>query len=285
MCRIVDYIAGSNPAKEEKIRTEAVGPTSHGNDHRTHLNVITARKAILTETPWRSRRRSFQPPKRRKISYVRGSGHVNKVMNSSTPIRPRIDSPSDPQNPSSRWQDGAVPSTSRQRSLGSTIALGESTFNSIALDVSYAGIDVSGADLVDSGSGSRSRLSSSCDVSDAPHLWEDIGVIEYLDKKLGPPDESTPEERVETLREILAETDIHEGDGELSDFLFHVARTKYGKVYIRVIRIMLLNRGKSAGCIARHFVVSVYFFIYIYIYIDTFGRSFRTFWRPRKPRT
>lgn len=237
--------AGSSPAKEKNIRTGAVDSTSHVDDHRTILNVITVRKSTLTGTPWRFRRRSCQPPKR-KISRNRSSGHV-KVMNSSTPLRPRIDAPSDPQNSSSRRHDGAVPSTSQQRSAASTIALGESTFDSIALDVSYAGLDVSGADLVDSGSQSRLSSSLPSDVSNAPHLWEDIGVVEYLDRKLGPPDESTPEERVDTLREILAETDIHEGDGKLSDFLFHVARTKYGKVYIRVIRTLLLNRGKSAG--------------------------------------
>lgn len=222
------------------------------------MNVITARKSILTKTPWRLRR-SFQPPKR-KISRIRGSGHV-KVMNSSTPFRPRIDAPSDPQNPPSHRQDEAIPSTSRQRN--STVVLGESTFDSLALDVSYAGLDVSGIDLVDSGSRLSSSLSSH--VSSAPHLWEDIGVIEYLDKKLGPPDESTPEERVETLREILAETDIHEGDGKLSDFLFHVARTKYGKVYIRVIRTVLLNRGKSAGSIE-----SPSFFLYNFLCVVSF---------------
>lgn len=190
-------------------------------------------------------------------------------MNSSTPLRPRTDAPSDPQNPSSRRQDGpadAVASTSTTRHVGSTIALGESTFDSLALDVSYAGLDVSGADLVDSG---RSRVTGSslpCDVSDAPHLWEEIGVVEYLDKKLGPPDESTPEERVETLREILAETDIHEGDGKLSDFLFHVARTKYGKVYIRVIRTLLWNRGKDADTASRCFLgVAPFFSLFFFI--------------------
>lgn len=167
-------------------------------------------------------------------------------MNSSTPFRASNDASSATRYPSSsRQRDEAVPSTSRQQqqqqrssALRSTLALGESTFDSLALDVSYAaGLDVSGIDHVDSGKLGR-------ELSDPSHLWEDIGVVEYLERRLGPPDESTPEERVETLREILAETDIHEGDGDLSDFLFHVARTKYGKVYIRVIRTLLLNRGK-----------------------------------------
>jgi len=167
----------------------------------------------------------------------------------SSPTHPRASSdasPSAPYSPTCQ-QDEATPSTSRGRSIGSIITLGESTFDSLALDVSYAGLDVSGNDFVDSGS-KRSDLSVSLreNVSDLPQYWEDIGVVEYLDRKLGPPDESTPEERVATLREILAErTDIHEGDGKLSDFLFHVARTKHGKIYIRVIRTLLLNRGKG----------------------------------------
>lgn len=182
-------------------------------------------------------------PVQRSVSYVRRSGHV-KDMNGSTPLHARSDASSDSQHPSSFRQDESAPSTSRQRSIGATIALGESTFDSIALDVSYAGLDVSRIGLVDSSKRSELNSSLSDDASALPHLWEDIGVVEYLERKLGPPDESTPEERVETLREILAETDIHEGDGDLSDFLFHVARTKYGKVYIRVIRTLLLNRGK-----------------------------------------
>jgi hypothetical protein len=167
----------------------------------------------------------------------------------SSPTHPRASSDASPSplySPTCQ-RDEATPSTSRGRSIGSIIALGESTFDSLALDVSYAGLDVSGNDFVDSGS-KRSDLSISLreDVSDLPQYWEDIGVVEYLDRKLGPPDESTPEERVATLREILAErTDIHEGDGKLSDFLFHVARTKHGKIYIRVIRTLLLNRGKG----------------------------------------
>lgn len=81
------------------------------------------------------------------------------------------------------------------------------------------------------------------DDSKDPDYWEDIGVVEFLDRRLGTPDESTPEQRCQDLREVLAETDILEARGDVSDFLFHVARTKHGKVYIRVIRTMLLNRG------------------------------------------
>lgn len=76
-----------------------------------------------------------------------------------------------------------------------------------------------------------------------PEFWDDIGVVEFIDKRLGTPDDSTPEQRCDDLREVLAETDILEAHGDVSDFLFHVARTKHGKVYIRVIRTMLLNRG------------------------------------------
>lgn len=155
-------------------------------------------------------------------------------------------SPSPPHSPVCQ-RDEATPSTSRETSIGSFVSHGKSTFGSLALDVSYAGLDISGIDLVDSGS-KRSRISTPLreDVSNLPQFWEDIGVIDYLDRKLGPPDESTPEERVATLREILSErTDIHEGDGKLSDLLFHVARTKHGKIYIRVIRTVLLNRGKT----------------------------------------
>ncbi|KAK0174721.1 hypothetical protein PV327_010458 [Microctonus hyperodae] len=139
-------------------------------------------------------------------------------------------------------------------SSSSTIALGDSTFNSLALDVSLAGLSINNNGTTATPSpGQRSNRNKNiwempddeetrCDDDD-DELWEDIGVIEYLDKKLGTPDESTEEERVEALKEVLQDTDIHEGDGDLSDFLFHVARTKHGKIYIRVIRTWLLNRG------------------------------------------
>lgn len=166
--------------------------------------------------------------------------HV-KAMNSSTP---KHIASLDAQQPHAYEQDKVIPSSSRQRSIGSTIALGDSTFDSLALDVSYSSLEISETDFKSSIEQSRSSTSLRDNVSDIPELWEDIGVVKYLEKKLGSHDESTPEERVETLREILAETDIHEGDGDLSDFLFHVARTKHGKVYIRVIRTFLLNRGK-----------------------------------------
>lgn len=159
---------------------------------------------------------------------------------------------------------------------GKTIALGRSTFDSLALDVSY-----SPSLAIRPGTASSSyshssplvnkklssiweipdfeenfddlSLSSSRDIRETTkerrkqdydeELWEDVGVVDYIERKLGCPDESTPEEREDALREVLADTDIHEGDGDLSDFLFHVARTKYGKIYIRVIRTLLLNRG------------------------------------------
>lgn len=111
------------------------------------------------------------------------------------------------------------------------------TFNSLALDVSYAGLDTSG--LLDRDPSRKTR------DEEPPQFWEDFSVVECLERRLASNDESTPEERVETLKEVLAETDIHEGDGAVSDFLFHVAKTKYGKIYIRVIRTMLLNRGRT----------------------------------------
>jgi len=176
------------------------------------------------------------------IPNFRGQDHV-KVMNSSTPLRANSDASPSPLHSPIYQQDEAIPSTSRGRNVSSIIT---HTFDSLALDVSYAGLGVSGSDLVDSGS-TRTTLNTSLreNASNLPQFWEDIGVVEYLERRLGPPDESTPEERVATLREVLAErTDIHEGDGNLSDFLFHVARTKHGKIYIRVIRTLLLNRGK-----------------------------------------
>lgn len=108
------------------------------------------------------------------------------------------------------------------------------TFTNLALSVSYAGLDTSGFFDVES-----SRKFE----DDSSELWEDFSVVECLENKSSC-DESTPEERVEVLKEILAENDIHEGDGIVSDFLFHVARTKYGKIYIKVIRTMLVNRGR-----------------------------------------
>lgn len=165
-------------------------------------------------------------------------------MNSSTSFRANSDASPSPLHSPIYQRDEATPSTSRGRSVDSSHSF-ESTFVNLALDVSYAGL---GRDLIDSGDKRaivNSRLRE--DASDLPHFWEDIGVVEYLERKLGPPDESTPEERVATLREVLAErTDIHEADGNLSDFLFHVARTKHGKIYIRVIRTLLLNRGKHS---------------------------------------
>ncbi|PBC27437.1 Trafficking kinesin-binding protein milt [Apis cerana cerana] len=90
------------------------------------------------------------------------------------------------------------------------------TFANLALSVSYAGLDTSGFFDVES-----SRKFE----DDSSELWEDFSVVECLESKSSC-DESTPEERVEALKEVLAESDIHEGDGVVSDFLFHVARTK-----------------------------------------------------------
>lgn len=181
---------------------------------------------------------------------VRGQDHVKQVMNSSTPLRANSDASPSPLHSPVYQRDEAVPSTSTGRSIDSAPNF-ESTFINLALDVSYAGL---GRDLIDSDS-KRTIVNTPPqeDASNLPHFWEDIGVVEYLERKLGPPDESTPEERVATLREVLAErTDVHEADGTLSDFLFHVARTKHGKIYIRVIRTLLLNRERRShscqGC-------------------------------------
>lgn len=110
------------------------------------------------------------------------------------------------------------------------------TFANLALDVSYAGLDTSGFLDIETSRKPEDDM--------GPDYGEDLCVVECLDDKLSSCDESTPEERVQALKEVLAETDIHEGDGIVSDFLFHVARTKYGKIYIRVIRTLLLNRGR-----------------------------------------
>jgi hypothetical protein len=76
-------------------------------------------------------------------------------------------------------------------------------------------------------------------------LWDDYGLVEFLELGLAGPDGSSPAERVEAMREALAETDILEAEGELTDFLFHVARTRLGKIYVRIVRTMLLNRGNA----------------------------------------
>lgn len=134
-------------------------------------------------------------------------------------------------------------------SAKSTLTFGESTFNSLALDVTYAGLP-SNSSLSPRQSSSPSsdltRIEKRVEESKTDEeLWEVVGVVECLEKGLGTPDDNTEEERVEALRELLQDSNIHEGDGDVSDFLFHVARTKHGKVYIRVIRTLLLNRGKS----------------------------------------
>ena len=123
---------------------------------------------------------------------------------------------------------------------------GDTSFDALALDVSGFGPNSSstphrlyGRDEVDRARVSLWRKSSESECE----LWDDYGVVEYLEKGLASPDDSTPEERVEIMRETLAETDILVAEGDLTDFLFHVARTKHGKVYIRVIRTLLLNRG------------------------------------------
>lgn len=120
-----------------------------------------------------------------------------------------------------------------------SIALGESTFNALALDVSNV-----------SKRSDRQSFKRNCsdeqDKKPSHEVWEDVGVVEYLERGHHSPDASTCEEREESLREVLADADIHEGSGDLSDFLFHVARTKHGKIYIRVIRTLLLNRGMYA---------------------------------------
>lgn len=122
---------------------------------------------------------------------------------------------------------------------------GERSFDALGLDVSGFGPTTNSTpvrysrDELEAARRRRwQRTDSECE------LWEDYGVVEFLERGLASPDDSTPEERVEAMRETLAETDMLETEGSVTDFLFHVARTKYGKVYIRVIRTLLLNRGR-----------------------------------------
>lgn len=139
--------------------------------------------------------------------------------------------------------DSSSPSTTKTTTP--IIVNGKSKFNSLALNASFPGLSIKN----DNSSNKLSKnhhgsIDSIWDFeSNQEELWEDIGVVEFLENKLGGIDESTEEERVEALRDVLHDTDIIEGDGDLSDFLFHVARTKHGKIYIRVIRTLLLNRG------------------------------------------
>ncbi|XP_043461504.1 trafficking kinesin-binding protein milt isoform X2 [Leptopilina heterotoma] len=130
----------------------------------------------------------------------------------------------------------------RPRNFGSTIALGNSTFESLALDVSFSGLASASTPTPTTRKRTTTNFFTRNPEERDPEIWEDIGVVEYLERGLSPGDESTVEDREETLRQVLSETDIHEGDGDLSDFLFHVARTKHGRIYIRVIRTLLLNR-------------------------------------------
>ncbi|XP_066587038.1 uncharacterized protein [Prorops nasuta] len=97
------------------------------------------------------------------------------------------------------------------------------TFQELALDVSYGGPN-----------------KPSVQVDN--FQWENSSVVDYLESKDFEDDRSTSDERVESLRELLEEADIHEGHGDLSDFLYHVARTKHGRIYIRVIRNILLSQ-------------------------------------------
>lgn len=125
----------------------------------------------------------------------------------------------------------------------------KSAFESLALDVSFSGL--ASTSTPNASRTSRTSFESRESEERDPELWEDIGVVEYLERGLSPGDDSTPEDREETLRQVLSETDIHEGDGDLSDFLFHVARTKHGRIYIRVIRTLLLNRGRLPVSLVR----------------------------------
>ena len=124
-----------------------------------------------------------------------------------------------------------------------------SSFEALALDVSGFGSSLSFKNNISNNveKNDHSYRSKNDDPNndDNCELWEDFGVVEYLDRGLALADESTEDEREASMRETLAsDTDILECDGTgLGDFLFHVARTKYGKAYIRIIRTMLLNRG------------------------------------------
>ncbi|XP_014232569.1 trafficking kinesin-binding protein milt isoform X2 [Trichogramma pretiosum] len=143
--------------------------------------------------------------------------------------------------------NSSLPASSEKRSprLGSTRTRATPTFAALALDVS----GVSSSRNTTSHNGSTRSCGADedddCgeDAYDENEVWEDYGVVEYLERGYDRRDESTAAERVEDMRETLAsETDILETEGQVSDFLFHVARTRHGKAFIRVIRTMLLNK-------------------------------------------
>ncbi|XP_058803322.1 uncharacterized protein LOC131671136 [Phymastichus coffea] len=120
---------------------------------------------------------------------------------------------------------------------------GTRAFDELALDVSGFGpISASTPRAYTEEERSRWRQSRRRRSSENCELWDDYGVVEYLERGLHSPDESTEDQRVEAMRDTLKDTDILEADGSLTDFLFHVARTKYGKIYVRVVRTLLLNR-------------------------------------------
>ncbi|KAJ8681194.1 hypothetical protein QAD02_016981 [Eretmocerus hayati] len=124
----------------------------------------------------------------------------------------------------------------------------ERRFDALALDVSGFGPNSASTPRSEFAKHVERRLQQRRRSSEGSEceLWEDYGVVEFLERGLASPDDSSPEERVEAMRETLADcTDILEAEGSLSDFLFHVARTKYGKIYVRVVRTLLLNRGKD----------------------------------------
>lgn len=41
------------------------------------------------------------------------------------------------------------------------------------------------------------------------------------------------------------DTELLEALGEYPDFLFHLARNRHGRVYLRVLRTLLLDKGKQ----------------------------------------
>ncbi|XP_026462349.1 uncharacterized protein LOC113364096 [Ctenocephalides felis] len=81
----------------------------------------------------------------------------------------------------------------------------------------------------------------------SPTKPQEFGKVEtYLDSGVDQEAGSgAKSEEVQGWIEILSEDYCKECYGEYPDFLYHIARNKYGALYFRVIRNLLLNKGKG----------------------------------------
>lgn len=81
----------------------------------------------------------------------------------------------------------------------------------------------------------------------SPTKPQEFGKVEtYLDSAVDQESGSgAKSEEVQGWIEILSEDYCRECYGEYPDFLYHIARNKYGALYFRVIRNLLLNKGKG----------------------------------------